>query len=263
MDYRARARELRDEARKRIDLNTDEDLTLATLFLRMCLECFVYEKAKNFVQDLPDKELETWQPRLLLQRIIEVEPFAAMGGNLKISLGPDRPENFDGETDLGTERSIRMKEIKEYYDSLGSYLHVPTHAQLKKPKKLKPEYLRKKCEQVIGIVDEILASTIFNLNLANRRHLQCVRCDKEIGLRVPIDGTEVNQSCKYCGLTYLVGMRGVLPRVATLTCKVGDCNAETKIWESDLKEGFKVECSKCAREYEMTMTFVHSPKKAD
>lgn len=184
-----------------------------------------------------------------------------MGGNVRISLGEEKPVDFSDKIDLGTERSIKLRELQRHYDSLGAYLHVPTKAQLRNPQKLEPSYLKKKCEVVLSIVAEVLESDLFTINLAQRSNLECVRCERQIALRLPLNGDNAVRACKHCGVTYSVSLTHCVPIIDTVTCNLNGCNGKTKVYRADLDEGFQFNCEKCGKLYRFELGFVHRTQK--
>jgi hypothetical protein len=50
--------------------------TYAALELRHAFEALIYERAIDYLADLSRDDIRTWQPHLLLQRIVEIDPTA-------------------------------------------------------------------------------------------------------------------------------------------------------------------------------------------
>ena len=134
MDYRHEAQLALDRAKENIKKNDIHALRYAALELRMALEALIYQKAKNYKEELPEKDMDTWQPRQLLIKLIEIDPDADKGASVAVGIEEEYGQPAKEMNFIGSEKVLILAEIKKYYDRLGSYLHTPTIKQIKNNK---------------------------------------------------------------------------------------------------------------------------------
>ncbi len=250
MNFRHRAKQCLESAKQNINEGTSRSLRYAALDLRMALEALMYEKAKSYIGELPEKDINTWQPRILLKKLLEIDPSVELNtsfsGGLQASEGvPAKEMSY-----YGTDRVLSFKEIKTYYDRLGSYLHTPTVNQVNTGKIASNEKIQGHCENLIKIIMEVLSSPVFNINIKHRIDWECNNCNKTILRRIPISETSFEANCPHCLASYKVEVEEdnsytVKPLTQKLICSNSSCNKENSLWHSFTKLGNKWKCCDC------------------
>ncbi|MDC7696873.1 hypothetical protein [Vogesella indigofera] len=250
-NYRVGAISALDRARAALAHEEDCNLRYAALELRMALECLVYDRAKNYKEELSNKKLSTWQPRQLLNLLLEIDPFADQTCTIKIGVESEYSVPAKETIMRGTDRVISLKEIKENYDSLGSYLHSPTLEQVMAKKCIPGAKLRQKCEKLIEIIQDVLDSPVWNVNIRNITSVKCEDCGADIIRRVPaiVDGP-LEATCIDCEASYTITKKsdGKLEwkaKIHKVSCANPECCGEVNIWERDIKLQKFWRCDSC------------------
>jgi hypothetical protein len=258
-NYRSMARARRDAARSLLAEGRDESVIYAALELRKSLEALVYELSESYVDDLPKDHVD-WQPRKLLQRLLEIDPDA--DSTQTISITPYR----EGATtiELGTDYRLSLQFIKKRYDALGNFLHTPTPAQLASSASPAPETIRRKCEEIFAEVEKVLASPVTTFVKSRRVTLTCRRCEGSFTPRVNallLDDTppdkRLNVVCPHCRANYQVYKEGAeltaSADVRPVPCRYDGCGGEVDVWSSDVKVGLTLSCPRCGGEHKLRM----------
>lgn len=172
----------RDEARSALARAKDELATsaairvkYAALELREALEAITYDRARAMQDEIPPEEYRTWQPRKLMQLLVEIDPSADKTSTLAVGredrLGvPAPPERMQT---LGTDVALSLGDLKKHYDALGSALHMPSLAQIERGAERNFAGLRKRCEAVVEIVESTLVDN-------SQRHFRKLRPTRQL-----------------------------------------------------------------------------------
>lgn len=250
MDYRHEARLALDRAKEYIKINDIYSIRYAALELRMSLEALIYQTAKKYEEELPERDIDTWQPRQLLIKLIEVDPNADKGVSVAIGIEekygqPAKEMNF-----IGNERVLSLADIKKYYDRLGSYLHTPTIKQIKNDKIPSKEKIQADCDGLATIIGEVLSSTIFNFDFKRMMRWECTQCQSKIVRRVPDDKKAFLVNCTKCSASYNIQLTDedsshFIPLTKKVPCANSDCQEITDIWINDIKLNEQWICEHC------------------
>ena len=248
--YRKLACSSLERAKSELTTGDDHRYRYAALELRMALESLIYEKAENYSEELCGKELETWQPRQLLKLLLEIVPFADKSYTLEMGEMTEDGQVPEKMTLLGNEKLVSLQELKKYYDRLGSYLHTPTASQLQNQTGPDSAKVLSRCSEVASIIEEVLASKIFNSNFRSLLRTSCLKCEAEIVRRVPIGQESFIAKCINCVATYDVCYDGNdlytwRPRKSDVKCLRIDCGSPYSLWEGDSKIGNYWTCTAC------------------
>jgi hypothetical protein len=169
-DFRSDVHDAIVRAKKHLETTSPshEALRYAALDVRMAMEALTYERAQIYAEELPASVYETWQPRKLMRQLLDLDPSADQGGSLSVG------EEEDGQpatvlTFVGTETVLSMASIKRHYDALGSYLHMPTVAQIREEGLSQLAGAEKRLRTIIAQIDAVLASQVFNVSFGNVR----------------------------------------------------------------------------------------------
>lgn len=253
-DFRRDARKALERAKTELATLNDDRLRYAALELRMCIESLAYERALDFEDDLQPDEFDTWQPKKLVELLVEIDPTADQSSSFRIreETGPDEPEA--PWMDLGEERVFSIKQIGSYYHRLGGLLHQPTLKNLLK-EDFKLGKHRKTCEALVLELESVLSSPIYNAHIKAHATIPC-DCGRKIRKRVKTDGSDTIATCE-CNARYLLKndptKDGLLyERIGTrVPCKVPGCSQVRIIVEEQLKPGFNWRCSGCNTAYKL------------
>lgn len=264
--YRDDARSALVSARQTLDSGESAQLRYAALELRMALECLVYERAQNYKEELSDKKLSTWQPKELLNILLEINPHADKTKTISFGMQEEYGVPAKEMTTLGTDRVISLKEIKKYYDRLGSYLHTPTEEQSTQGKRLPGEELRKRCEELFSIIEDSLSSKVWNADFKNTSSIACGDCGTKIVRRVPASDDPFEATCIECRASY------TLTRTADgeivwkenwheIPCANPECGEKAFIWHRDIALGKHWICNSCGGNNAFVLGIEFSPKR--
>ncbi len=256
IELRHLARESLSRAKHELASGEIERLKYAALELRLAIEAVIYDKARLYEQDLTRSDYEKWQPKKLMLTLLEINPYADQSGTL--SIGEETGASAPKMIPVGTEVSLSLKNIKEHYDALGSFLHMPSLRQLIDDAKPSPDAVRMRCGRIVDILERVLSSRLFNISMGSSSEIDCDRCGARLLRRLPLGGEGRRMvSCHVCGAGYeLVGSKGDTRwylEQEKVECTVENCDGKIAIWKSDIKVGNIVNCSKCASAYVVVM----------
>lgn len=228
-------------------------MAYVALELRMALEGIIYDRASVYREDLPPRAISTWQPRKLLQMLLEIDPSAdrdvGVGVARESSPGvPAEPMQF-----LGTDRRLTLKEIERFYDRLGSYLHTALPSQLENGRPPDEGKLRRSCEELSAIIGAVLDSPIFNVVIGPCAETKCANCGDLIKRRISREAQFRHEfTCNGCRASYVVTPLGDhqvvwTPKQVQLPCPYKDCGKTFFLWEQAIRSGNEVVCPECKR----------------
>ena len=162
-----------ERAKELLARNDDRVLRYVCLELRLLLEAIAYEKLRIYAVRLPEAVLNTWQPPQVIRALLEFEPRADQNFELRVAreLAPGVPS---GEwRTLGTHRTLRLSWLRETYNQLGSYLHVPCPGAADQPTRTGPS--RGDLEQIVAELQVVVESTV-DASLAAVLYVECSVC---------------------------------------------------------------------------------------
>ncbi len=256
MNYRNTAKEHCSSAKALLKSGTDDDVLLATLKLRMAMECITYEQAEKYADELGPEDMQIWQPKKLLDKILEIDPQADSDSTLSVGLEPSPGETPESMQILGTEHVLSLKTLKEHYDALGSYLHTPILKKINQGKTHDYSKLSGRCNQIIDAIETVLSSKVWNTGLAIFGELKCLECDALIMRRLPKNGTERKVYCWSCPASYSMSEEpgnkvNFEPCTLRFDCNSDECSESVLLWEKQIVPGTYWTCSGCQSKYEV------------
>ena len=132
LNYRHAARELLSRAKAELETNDPRRVRYAALELRDAMEALTYDRARAFKDDIPPKDYEAWQPRKLMAALLSFDPTIEMTSSISYAAqdGPGEPAPRNRMKSLGADIPFTLSDLREHYDALGSFLHVPTLRQV-------------------------------------------------------------------------------------------------------------------------------------
>ena len=249
-NFRRRAREALEKAKLKMVTGDEDDLIDAALRLRMAMEALIYERAATYGDELGPEQMKTWQPKQLMDRMLEVDPQADQSVTLSYGIEPSYGETPEKMTSLGTEHVLTLATLKKHYDALGSYLHTPTIAQLENNKPHNMQKLRARCGDIVAAIEQVLSSRVWGTTLSNYGRIECDNCKTVIKRRLPPNVECRNIECWECMATYNMshtsdGKVYFEPLQFAIPCVAKNCETDNYIWEKEVMPGLKWECHKC------------------
>ncbi|WP_444908920.1 hypothetical protein [Microbulbifer sp. TRSA005] len=266
MKYRDIARTALDRANTILERENDNELHYVALDLRMALEALIYEKALHYHEELSEKKLSTWQPKKLLSILLEIDPFADKSSTLSFALEDENGGVKGDFKKLGNERLLSLKEIKDYYDRIGSYLHTKTIEQSKRPNS-SSDKIRSRCLKLSKIIGEAISSSVYNLNMKRSASLDCDECDNKIVRRIRPGSEKYVANCLNCLASYeitLINKSQVHwePMYIEVPCSGPTCSGTQMLWHREYKIGTNWNCSVCHGHHKITAGIVYTPKES-
>jgi rubrerythrin len=258
MNYRSHSSDLLESAKNHLASNHEFKLNYAALDLRMLLEALIYDRARVYQEELPVKAFRVWQPKKLLEFLLEVDSYADQGAGLAIGIndktGEPSPEEMKS---VGQESVLSLKQIKKYYNKVGAFLHTPTLENVKENKSPTPEKILKTCNELVAIAEQVLSSPIFNLNIKNTLDWTCHNCGAKVFRRIrfdgqPTQGEELHAPCPSCEATFTLRQSEEYPRNYAvkpdqhdIPCSNRECDKFVKLWTFEVRQGVRWECPSC------------------
>ena len=263
------AKAIRDGGGERAD-------NYAALELRQAFEVLIYERAIDYLLDLSPDDVRIWQPHLLLQRMVEIDPTAELSVELSMEKTP-------GEKDwlkLGRAQRIGLAELKKHYFALGSYLHAPALASVLKGKVVDQRKLSEQCEKSEAALARVLGSTLRMKmhEMFGRTSLKCSECGAALSrslaaLKTPQNGgpgtrDSISIECQNCLASFDVFFReedGIVWREQRWQrpCPMQGCDGWHVKWLREMKDGVRTMCSDCVTICELRQAFVFRPVEND
>lgn len=254
MNFRHQARQAIARAKSLLEAESvaPEHLRYAALDVRMAMEALTYERAHSYRKELPESAYETWQPRKLMQVLLDIDPNADRDSSLRIGREEIYGVPATEMHDLGHETVLNLGKLKKHYDALGSYLHMPTLKQLQADEGASFDKLRKRLGQIIEYMETVLRSPIFTINFGTFSTAPCSRCDNQIRWRVPRDKDRLDAVCRECDAPYeliVTQDREVRwePKQHPIECPHPECGETSFMWEDQLEPGNVWICDYCNR----------------
>ncbi len=252
MRYRDIAKSSLKSAEKELSTDDDSRLKFAALELRMSFEALTYERAELYKRELTENQIKTWQPRKLLTTLIDIDPFVNLSSTISFGIEGEDGTPPEEMKVLGKETVVSLRDIKKYYDRLGSYLHTPTIEQGNLRKNSSSLKIRNRCEEIVSIVKNVVSSPIFNVDFRDKTTLECYECGSEIVRTIPPETEELQVNClqEKCLASYIVKKlpdRQVHwePMYDELPCSNPNCDEKQLTWKREFALGVNWNCNKC------------------
>jgi len=250
MNYRDTARDLIKKAKSALNQNDEHYLKYAALDLRMALECFVYERAGLYKEELSNKSLSTWQPGRLLNILLEIDPYTDQNSTIYFGKEDEPGVPAKNMRYLGDERVLSLSEIKKYYDRLGSYLHTRTIEQVEKGKGATPDKIRSRCLELLKILEKVAHSSLFNINFRTTSKMECSNCGKLIVRRILPENKELVANCLECKASYKLTVKedNIIewkPIGENIPCANQSCGNKFFLFENEISFGTHWTCKEC------------------
>lgn len=258
LNFRHLARESVGRARAELASGDRARLKFAALELRMAIESVTYERAQSYREEIPQAEYRTWQPKKVMQLLIDIEPNADKGSSIAYGIEDEPGVAAKEMTSLGAEQVFDLRAIKAHYDALGSYLHMPTLKQLEEMGEPDLGKLHERCLTIIGLLDGVLSSPVFNINFGTFSSIACMNpdCGKTVRRRIPSGKSKLSAACLDCGMDYelSVAVDGQCvwrPVLEEVPCPGPSCEVVFKVSPGELKAGRRLVCHACGGRFQI------------
>ncbi len=260
------ARTMVEAAKAKLNTDCDDDVVDAALRLRMSMEALTYHRSEKYEEDLGPEQMRIWQPKQLMDRILEVDPHAGYDKKLSIGKEPSYGKQPDQWTSLGTEHVLTLGMLKKHYNALGSYLHIPTLRQFKNGKTHDPAKLRSQCTRIIEQIDVVLSSKVWIGPLGHRIKIDCHECGEQLRRRIPYGKSRRDIVCWNCTTRHRVWLRKnkqveyeALGKRITIPCVSEYCKETHDLRKNDLQCGKRWKCGSCGKQQELTWRAIEMP----
>lgn len=259
MNYRDLANTHLKSAENELGLNSDLRLKYAALELRMAMEALTYDRALSYKNEFPPDEYKTWQPRKVMAILLEIDPTADKDYTIAYGTEDVYGVASPNMKYLGAEKVLSMKVLKEHYDAIGNYLHLPSLKQVQDGVNIDFDKLRARCEEVAAFISQALSSSVYNVTLGCFSTLQCMKCESTIRKRIPVGRSEVLAKCHQCKATYTITDEGNgqvkwTPDQQEVECANPNCHEKLIVWQHELEVGKHWKCSNCNGENTIVLT---------
>jgi transcription elongation factor Elf1 len=246
-DYRSLARLHLAKAGKLLDSADDEQVTYACLELRQAIEASCYSLLCAYLDEVPMRALESWQPKKVMKELLAIDPNVHRSKTIRIGRQETLGEPAEVMRELGEDRRLDPRWASKAYNTLGAFIHVPTIRQCRDADTPPPAKVRERALTIRDELARVLAATIWNCNMAEFATLECF-CGAPVRRRSSVleDGQEVD--CGACGQIYetrLLADRKVEfgPIGRYWTCPA--CGVRREAWQHQLREGADMSCPAC------------------
>ncbi|MES3707359.1 hypothetical protein QC590_03835 [Pseudomonas putida] len=262
--HRSRARSALASAQSELATDVDHRLKYAALELRMAIESVTYDRALAYKNEFPPHEYETWQPKKVMSVLLEIDSTADSDSTISIGVEPSPGQKPEVMNLLGTEVVFNLKTIKKHYDALGSYLHAPSLRQTVYGAGLDYKKMRKRCEEIAGILERVLASPVFNSTFGVFSSFECCECKVRIRRRMPRDKNTLEVDCFDCLASYTLtrtsdGQVRMDPHQHKMHCANTSCLHITIVLRREIVSGNTWVCEKCRGRNEFRLGLVYHP----
>ncbi len=258
-NFRNMAREALKRAKLEIASGERDRLPYAALEIRNAMEAVTYDRAESYKNEIPDASYRTWQPRKLLEYLLEIEPTAVLGSSLTVGVEEEYGKPAKVMQPLGSEEALTMRDLKNHYNALGSYLHIPTLYQLEKGNVTDLCSLEIRCQTCIDILEKVLKSPVWNINIGMFSRTECVRCKFLMKKRLqPELAGPVGARCIGCGAEYIVTDEGPdavvwTPKWQDIDCRTSECDKKIGLWPDEIRPGTNWKCEGCGEAFVITL----------
>jgi hypothetical protein len=250
--FRQQAREAVRRVRNELAAGDDTRLKYAALELRMDIEAVTYERAQSYRDEIPQSEYRTWQPKKVMQLLLDIEPTADKGASIAFGLEEVPSVAANSMTSLGAEKVFSLQSIKKHYDARGSYLHLPTVREMEEIGEPDLSRLRDRCSAIIALLDGVLSSPVFNINFGTFSAIACMNpdCGAPVRRRLPKGRDVLAANCDECGigceLTVAAdGQCAWRPALEEVPCPGPSCEVDFNVSPGALKPGRRLVCHEC------------------
>jgi hypothetical protein len=238
----------------------EHSVIYAALEIRMAIESLFYALLPQYEEEIPEDLLKQWQPRAIIDAIIDCNPLVQWHSQVTIGRSgapPGSPPLF-----VGQQHPISRELLRKYYHRLGSYLHARRDGSA-----VPRTRLRSVIVAATQRVEEFCRGTslLHNMGLYISIICACGRVIKRNALGLG-GRRHIRCPASACGAIYDLisahdGLTEWAMRSEIFTCA---CKHQTKIGVHLIADGAPLECSGCGAAFVIRSVFVvHTAGTAD
>jgi len=222
-------------------------LHYAALEIRMAIEALFYKLLQSYREELPDDLLRRWQPKKIIDAIIECDP--DIEHDYTLNLAEEVPQGArHSATQIGRYKAVNRKLIRDYYHKLGYYLHAPMPGKSHDPARMLT-FLKAAATRV----EEYCQGTTVIANIANFCTVKC-DCGRKIKRNSRAVKLKPYIKCpdERCGAEYDLVQDGETKatwrlRRTKLVCP--DCETPNYLASHQIRSGTNFICVECGQRY--------------
>lgn len=262
MDYRDAARRALQRAKTELASGDPDRLAYAALEIRKAIEAVTYDKAQAYKDEMPKALYRTWQPGKVVEYLTEIDPHAGTGRIVRFGVQVERGKPAEAMQHLGTEHFLTMRNLNRDYNKIGSYLHIPTLAQVEDGV-IDDSKRQDHWQHCIDDLDKVLKSSIWNAKSGTYCNMQCFRCGFSMTKKMNPKAIEpVDASCIECGAKYTLSPEGIWnAKGQHFKCLTPECKEIMFLFEDEMHIGTDWDCPACKKAF--TVIFNVVPKTLD
>jgi len=235
-----------NNARAFLERDDTQSLRYASLEMRYLLEAHVYERLLRGVEELPKSIIDKWEPNKAMKMLSMFDQYADMDLRITVS-------NEDGSESLTIDSpNIKNSLLSSYYNTLGSYLHLP------QPTKSVGYRVNKEKLNEIFITVERLTTGNLIIYCIPYENFECESCYKPILYTknyVTNNKTIICQNDNCRNEHHILLEDDLVKFGSKVYVPCGRCQTDIEIFYSQLKVDTKVKCSSCKIEYKGDLVF--------
>lgn len=269
-NYMSQARESLDRAKSLLIGEDEGQLRYAALDLRQAFEALVYENALGYSDELVGEDYLVWQPTQILEKILEIDPFADKP--LELSIQDPKTKEWHK---LGTQSRIGLGALKKLYFALGNRLHTPSLAEAMRNKPPKHGAFRKLCNECVELIERDLnASLRMDGSIFGSANLDCMSCGTVIrrrldALRTPQNNNKKTKeviiaNCSGCVASYAIRWEEDGYSWETqkwrAKCPFTDCKGVHEKWTREVTVGMLSKCPACGKRSKIIDSYTFLPE---
>lgn len=249
-DYRHDARQQLKRAQDELASGDDERIKYAALELRFAMESLTYDRAVAYKEELPQSEYDTWQPKKLMNLLLDIDPYVDKDSTISFGLETTVGLPATIMHTIGAEKVLSMAILKKHYDALGNILHAPNLRQRQKNSRIDYSAWRKRCTDISDFISDVLSSPVFNSTFGIFTTTSCIACGKSIRKRNLPNSYPVKAKCPNCEAEYIVkdagsGKSSWEPDQIPINCANMECQSTIYVFRREIVAGAGWNCEKC------------------
>lgn len=215
-----------------------DDLRYACLQLRMSIEHLFYELLPHYKAELPTAVFDTWQPKQILDALIECNPDVTSDASLAIRDAEGKAVLF-----TGAQTAVSKKLLKENYHRLGAFLHAPMYG-----KGLILSDLVAAVEKAIRALESYRADGVI-LNHGKYVEVKCCACGHPYKRKVQTIPEDRRVRCLNSKCNALIRLNvvggNIVPELAQVLFTCPACAGSYDVSETECRAGNAFACKLC------------------
>lgn len=244
-------------ARSLIVAGDEASLRYAALEIRMAIELMFYKLLPSYKVELPDELLKHWQPKKIIDALIECDPY--IEHDYTLTMAEERSAGNHGPAiHIGRYKAVNRKLLRLYYHKIGSYLHAPMT-------EIRPDLLKMNSflNSAATRVEEYCRETTLISNFGKFHTVSCV-CGRKIKRNANALKSKSYVICpdESCGAVFDLiedGENGALWKMRETEYNCQHCRTSNFLGSHLIKSGATFTCVECGQKYIIHAGFFASP----